>query len=66
MFEEASLVGATGTYFEKTQDLKVMTYEEAVADPRDLISYNYICENYWLRPSCVDAPGCLHKVGASP
>ena len=34
MIEEASLVGATGTAFEKIQDLKVMTYEEAMADPR--------------------------------
>ena len=34
MFEEASLVGATGTNFEKTQDPKVITYEEAMADPR--------------------------------
>ena len=34
MAEEASQVGVTGTVFEKTQDLKVMTYEEAMADPR--------------------------------
>ena len=34
MVEEASLVGTTGTAFEKTQDLKVMTYEKAMADPR--------------------------------
>jgi hypothetical protein len=32
--EELAMVGATGDQFEKTQDLRVMKYDEAMKDPR--------------------------------